>query len=401
MTKPGERSVTAIGLSPVLFVAGCGGGDGGAGTGGQGGASGGRGGAAGSCGAGGSGGAAGAAGTGGATGGAGQSRRRIRNGRSRGRCRRYGRRRGSARAVARLVRAAPPAAAAVPQTPAGAAEREAAPPASAARGGDLGSRRAAGSGTGAPAAGRARPSADAPYRPPLSRGSASQRRRWKRTASRARPASAPTAASSLSNQQRPILVAGDTNGLIDVFAHDRMTGQTTRVSVDSSGAQAMGGIGGTRDQRLRTLRRLRFAGHQSGRQRRQRLPDVFVHDTMTRATTRVSLTDAGVEGDNISASVRRSAATAVTSRSCPARAISSTDPRHQRLRPRSKRQRDHPCERVDDQPAGQRELLRRRDQRRRSGGGVLDGGGVYRRRRDRRPGLRPDRTTATTTRISN
>ena len=37
------------------------------------------------------------------------------------------------------------------------------------------------------------------------------------------------------------LVASDTNGLTDVFVHDRMTGQTTRVSVDSASAQAMGG----------------------------------------------------------------------------------------------------------------------------------------------------------------
>jgi Tol biopolymer transport system component len=37
------------------------------------------------------------------------------------------------------------------------------------------------------------------------------------------------------------LVANDTNGLADIFVHDRQTGQTTRVSVDSSGTQATGG----------------------------------------------------------------------------------------------------------------------------------------------------------------
>jgi subtilase family serine protease len=36
------------------------------------------------------------------------------------------------------------------------------------------------------------------------------------------------------------LVPGDTNGFIDVFVHDRQTGQTTRVSVDSSGNQGNG-----------------------------------------------------------------------------------------------------------------------------------------------------------------
>jgi hypothetical protein len=39
------------------------------------------------------------------------------------------------------------------------------------------------------------------------------------------------------------LVAGDTNGCFDVFVHDRTTGITERVSVDSSGAEADGGSG--------------------------------------------------------------------------------------------------------------------------------------------------------------
>ena len=34
------------------------------------------------------------------------------------------------------------------------------------------------------------------------------------------------------------LVSGDTNGFEDVFVHDRTTGQTERVSVDSLGGQA-------------------------------------------------------------------------------------------------------------------------------------------------------------------
>jgi Tol biopolymer transport system component len=36
------------------------------------------------------------------------------------------------------------------------------------------------------------------------------------------------------------LVAGDTNGVRDVFVHDRVTGATERVSVDSAGGQADG-----------------------------------------------------------------------------------------------------------------------------------------------------------------
>jgi len=36
------------------------------------------------------------------------------------------------------------------------------------------------------------------------------------------------------------LVSGDTNGDIDIFVHDRQTGQTTRVSVGSDGGQGNG-----------------------------------------------------------------------------------------------------------------------------------------------------------------
>ena len=36
------------------------------------------------------------------------------------------------------------------------------------------------------------------------------------------------------------LVAGDTNGFEDVFAYDRQTGETTRVSVDSAGGEGNG-----------------------------------------------------------------------------------------------------------------------------------------------------------------
>ncbi|MBK7643299.1 MAG: hypothetical protein IPJ19_09640 [Planctomycetes bacterium] len=40
------------------------------------------------------------------------------------------------------------------------------------------------------------------------------------------------------------LVPGDTNSADDVFAHDRITGITERISVSSSGVQALGGSGG-------------------------------------------------------------------------------------------------------------------------------------------------------------
>jgi Tol biopolymer transport system component len=99
----------------------------------------------------------------------------------------------------------------------------------------------------------------------------------------------------------PDLVAGDTNNLIDIFVHDRMTGQTTRVSVDSTGAQAMGGNSSapaiSADGRFVVFGSLAtnlVAADGNGVQ------DVFVHDLTTHATTRVSVNDSGAEGDNIS-----------------------------------------------------------------------------------------------------
>src|SRR5262249_22140419 len=39
------------------------------------------------------------------------------------------------------------------------------------------------------------------------------------------------------------LVPGDTNGMVDIFVHDRLTGSTERVSVSSAGRQADGNSG--------------------------------------------------------------------------------------------------------------------------------------------------------------
>ena len=40
------------------------------------------------------------------------------------------------------------------------------------------------------------------------------------------------------------LVSGDTNGVADIFVHDRQTGTTERVSVATGGGQATGGDSG-------------------------------------------------------------------------------------------------------------------------------------------------------------
>ena len=93
------------------------------------------------------------------------------------------------------------------------------------------------------------------------------------------------------------LVSGDTNNAWDIFVHDRATGLTERVSVSSSGGQ---GTGTNRDPALSADGRyVAFAstsanlvsGDTNGAQ------DIFVHDRLTGATTRVSVDSSGVQGD--------------------------------------------------------------------------------------------------------
>ncbi|MEE8519568.1 MAG: DUF6531 domain-containing protein [Dehalococcoidia bacterium] len=99
------------------------------------------------------------------------------------------------------------------------------------------------------------------------------------------------------------LVVGDTNGTFDVFVHDRQTGATTRVSVDSAGNEATGGppSGGSREPAISGDGRL-VAFHSwatnlvTGDTNSD--PDVFVHDRQTGATTRVSIDSSSGQGNN-------------------------------------------------------------------------------------------------------
>jgi RHS repeat-associated protein len=93
------------------------------------------------------------------------------------------------------------------------------------------------------------------------------------------------------------LVSGDTNNAWDIFVHDRATGVTERVSVSSSGGQ---GTGTNRDPALSADGRyVAFAstsanlvsGDTNGAQ------DIFVHDRLSGATTRVSVDSSGVQGN--------------------------------------------------------------------------------------------------------
>ncbi|WNM56478.1 FG-GAP-like repeat-containing protein [Candidatus Nitrospira allomarina] len=96
------------------------------------------------------------------------------------------------------------------------------------------------------------------------------------------------------------LVAGDTNGVGDVFVHDRQTNTTTRVSVASGGLQGGGESSeGTISGDGRFVAFLSFAtnlvpGDTNGE------GDVFVHDRQTNTTTRMSVTTGGVQGNDFS-----------------------------------------------------------------------------------------------------
>jgi Tol biopolymer transport system component len=89
------------------------------------------------------------------------------------------------------------------------------------------------------------------------------------------------------------LVAGDTNGKSDVFVHDLQTGVTTRVSVSSAGAQ---GNGMTWTLALSADRR--FVAFSSSASNlvagdTNNAKDVFVHDRATGITTRESVATSG------------------------------------------------------------------------------------------------------------
>jgi len=96
------------------------------------------------------------------------------------------------------------------------------------------------------------------------------------------------------------LVPGDTNGQSDVFVHDRSTGVTERVSVDSSGNQGNGG------SYLPSLssdgRYVAFESTASNlvASDTNKVGDIFVHDRSTGITERVSVNSSGAQGNDSS-----------------------------------------------------------------------------------------------------
>ncbi len=91
------------------------------------------------------------------------------------------------------------------------------------------------------------------------------------------------------------LVAGDTNGLADIFLKDTLTGSITRVNTSGFGAQATGtsfspaASAGGRYVAFDSFAANLVAGDTN------RLRDVFLKDTLTGAITRVDTTAAGAE----------------------------------------------------------------------------------------------------------
>jgi Tol biopolymer transport system component len=93
------------------------------------------------------------------------------------------------------------------------------------------------------------------------------------------------------------LVAGDTNGADDIFVHDRQTGITTRVSIGLLGAPpnshsrkpAISADG--RYVAYTSLATNLAAGDSNG------VDDVFIYDTQTGATTRVSVATGGAQAN--------------------------------------------------------------------------------------------------------
>jgi Tol biopolymer transport system component len=94
------------------------------------------------------------------------------------------------------------------------------------------------------------------------------------------------------------LVAGDTNGVYDVFVRDRLTGNTGRVSLSSAGAEGNGDSGylsisaDGRYVAFHSFATNLVPGDTNG------WSDVFVRDRLAASTKRVSVSSAGAEANS-------------------------------------------------------------------------------------------------------
>jgi len=93
------------------------------------------------------------------------------------------------------------------------------------------------------------------------------------------------------------LVEGDHNGASDIFVHDRQSGLTSRVSVDSGGAEANGHSGGpgiSADGRFVTFE---SAASNLVPDDTNGVADIFLHDRESGETIRVSKSSSGEQAD--------------------------------------------------------------------------------------------------------
>jgi Tol biopolymer transport system component len=99
------------------------------------------------------------------------------------------------------------------------------------------------------------------------------------------------------DSQATNLVGGDNNGVVDVFVHDRTTGRTTAVSVSSRGR--LGNGVSTSPALSADGRFVAFESNASNlvAADTNSARDVFAHDRLTGDTTRVSVGPGGVQGN--------------------------------------------------------------------------------------------------------
>jgi Tol biopolymer transport system component len=99
------------------------------------------------------------------------------------------------------------------------------------------------------------------------------------------------------------LVRDDANGYEDLFVHDRVTGTTRLVSVRSNGAQANAAVGNVDPGSISADGRfITFSSAASNlvKDDSNAVSDVFVHDRVAGKTTRVGMSSAGDEADGSS-----------------------------------------------------------------------------------------------------
>lgn len=105
------------------------------------------------------------------------------------------------------------------------------------------------------------------------------------------------------NSTSPDLVTNDGNGVEDCFWHDRLTGETRRVSVDSQGNEGndvSGDVCVSHDGM--TVAFVSYASNLVGGDNNGKI-DVFVHDLRHARSERVSVSTGGIEADGASVRV--------------------------------------------------------------------------------------------------